>query len=97
MNPLYPKRDPNAAFRVLGGEAIVMNPVDSALFSLNETASVIWRASDGSRSLAEIVESDVCGQFEVEPAAAMSEAIAFAEALAAHGVLTLSDAPAGSV
>ncbi len=93
MNEVYPKRAANAAFRVLGGEAIVMNPEDSSLFSLNATAAVIWRAADGSRSLREIVESDVCGEFEVEPEDAMAEALEFASALAAHGILILAEAP----
>ena len=97
MNELFPKRAQNAAFRVLGGEAIVMNPEDSSLFSLNQTAAVIWRAADGTRSLREIVESDVCGEFEVEPEVAIAEALEFASALAEHGILILAETPAAVV
>jgi len=89
MMNVYPKRAPNAAFRVLGGEAIVMNPLDSSLFSLNETAAAIWRAADGCRSLAQIVDSEVCGQFDVDPETALREATEFAEALAVHDILIL--------
>ena len=74
MKDHYPVRAANLASRVLNGEAIIMNPVDSKLFSLNETATVIWLAADGTRTLREIVEHDVCGSFEIDPETALAEA-----------------------
>jgi len=83
----YPVRAPNLASRVLNGEAIIMNPADSTLFTLNETATVIWLAADGTRTLREIVETEVCTQFEVDPETAILEAEEFAASLAGHSIL----------
>ena len=96
MRDSYLKRAPNMAYRVLGGEAIVMDPSDSSLYSLNETATVIWQAADGTRTLREIVENDVCEQFDVEPEEALREAETFLAGLAGHGVLLVSNEAGGA-
>jgi hypothetical protein len=75
---------------VLNGEAIIMNPADSTLFTLNETATVIWLAADGTRTLREIVESEVCPQFEIDPETAILEAEEFASRLAERSILSLA-------
>jgi len=89
MRDTYPVRAPNLASRVLNGEAIIMNPADSTLFNLNETATVIWLAADGSRTLREIVENEVCPRFEIDPETALLEAERFASHLAEHSILRL--------
>ena len=93
MNDIFPLRAPNLAARVFEGEAIIMNPADSTLFSLNETASAIWLAADGSTSLREIVERDICHDSDVDPDTAVADAAEFAHALAAHGILILNEKP----
>jgi hypothetical protein len=95
MRECYPRRAPNLAFRVLGDEAVIMNPADSTLFNLNETATAIWKAADGNSTLREIVERELCAEFEVDAETALHEAEEFAEALAAHSILLLSAEPAG--
>jgi hypothetical protein len=47
QTPKYIVRDQNRAKRMLGGETMIMAIKGSALFSLNETASVIWQAPTG--------------------------------------------------
>jgi hypothetical protein len=91
----YPARARNLAFRVLNGEAIIMNPADSTLFSLNETATVIWLAADGKRTLGDIVEQEICPHFEIDPETAIREAEEFAASLAGHSILQLSDSEKG--
>ena len=59
---------------MLGGEMMIMSAVDSTLFSLNETASAIWQAADGSTPLGEIVERVVCTEFDIAPAEALQDA-----------------------
>ena len=81
------------AARELDGEMMIMSAVDSTLFTLNETATVIWHAADGKTALSEIVRLEVCREFEVEPDEAYGDALEFVEKLASHGVLLLSDAP----
>lgn len=93
MTACYPKRAPNLAARVFEGEVIVMNPEDSSLFNLNETASAIWLAADGRTSLEEIVERDIVSAFDVDPADALRDAREFALSLAGHSILLLLAQP----
>ena len=93
MTDCYPMRKPRIASRVLDSEAIVMNPVDSMLFSLNSTATAIWQAADGRTSLRDIVARDIEAQFDVDPEAALRDAEEFVRALAEHSILTLSSQP----
>lgn len=88
MSDCYPKRAANLASRVLRGQAIVMNPVDSSLFSLNETATVIWEAADGRTSLREIVEREICPRFEIDPESALQDAEELVRSLAAASILS---------
>ena len=89
----YIARSSAVAARQLGGEMIVMSAADSTLFSLNETATVIWLAADGKTPLSEIVQLHVCQEFDVEPEQAYRDAAELAEELARHGILLLSDEP----
>lgn len=93
MTACYPKRAPNLAARVFDDEVIIMNPEDSALFNLNETASAIWLAADGRTSLEEIVARDIVPAFDVNPADALRDAHEFAHSLAGHAVLLLLPEP----
>ena len=49
---------------MLGGEMMIMSAVDSTFFTLNPVATVIWQAADGRTQLSEIVEQQVCSEFE---------------------------------
>ncbi len=72
---------------------LIMSASDSTLFSLNPVATRIWQAADGRTPLSEIVERHVCTEFEIEPEQAYRDAVGFAEDLAQHGILRLSDSP----
>ena len=89
----YIARATNVAARMIGGEIMIMSGLDSSLFSLNATASVLWQAADGVTPLSAIVEDCICTAFEVDPAEALRDAEELAEALAGHGILRLSDSP----
>jgi hypothetical protein len=91
--PLYIARASNVAARMIGGEMMIMSGLDSSLFSLNPTASVLWQAADGITPLSEIVETQICAQFEVDPAEALRDAEELAGDLASHGILKVSDSP----
>jgi hypothetical protein len=94
MNDKYIVRSTAVAARELGGEMIIMSAMDSTLFSLNETATAIWRAADGQTRLSEIVDQHICPEFEVEPEQAYRDAAELVQALANLGILQLSDRPA---
>ncbi len=93
MSDTYIARSSAIASRVLGGETFVMSAVDSTLFSLNEVATAIWLAADGSTPLREIVREKICAEYDVLPETAYADAVQFADELAAHGILLVSDQP----
>ena len=90
----YLSRGEHVAARMLGGEMMIMSIRDSALFSLNEIASVIWQAADGRTALREIVRGSIVARFEVDADTAYTDALELAEELARHGILKITEGPA---
>jgi hypothetical protein len=93
MSARYIARSPKIAARKLGDEMIVMSAVDSSLYTLNEVAAAIWQAADGRTPLENIVNEQVCEQFEIGADEAMRDAEEFVSQLSAHGILLVSDQP----
>lgn len=93
MSEKYIARSRTVAARLLGGEMIIMSATDSTLFSLSDVATTIWQSADGRTPLSQIVRDRVCTEFDVQPDAAYRDAEVFAEKLATHGVLRISDRP----
>jgi hypothetical protein len=89
----YVARATNVAARMIGGEMMIMSGADSSLYSLNETASILWQAADGVTPLAQIVEKHICADYAVDPATALRDAEELSEELARQGILLLSDVP----
>jgi hypothetical protein len=92
--PTYVARANDVAARQIGDEFMIMSGKDSSLFSLNETAAMIWKAADGATTLEEIVEKHLCPEFEVDRETALADARQLVDELAEHGILRLSAAPA---
>ena len=90
---LYPSRSSRIAARKLDGEMMIMSAGDSTLFTLNETATILWEAADGTASLEEIVSAAICSQFDVGYAEALRDAEVLAQQLASHGILLLANEP----
>jgi hypothetical protein len=93
MSDTYIARSSAIAARILAGEMMVMNSMDSTFFTLNEVATAIWQAADGRTPLREIVRASVCGQFDVDPEQAETDAAQFVAELSTHGILLVSDQP----
>jgi hypothetical protein len=93
MPETYIARSSAIAARMLAGEMMVMNSMDSTFFTLNEVATAIWQAADGRTPLHEIVRSSVCEQFDIDPAQAQADAEQFVADLSQHGILLVSDQP----
>lgn len=89
----YIARSSAIASRMLGGEMMIMSAADSTFFTLNSVATVIWQAADGRTPLSEIIERNVCREFEVEPEEARRDAEMFVSELSQHGILLVSDQP----
>ncbi|MGC2398790.1 MAG: PqqD family protein [Acidobacteriaceae bacterium] len=96
MSERYIARSTAIAARLLGGEMMVMSTVDSTFFTLNEVATVIWQAADGSTPLSEIVTGKICQEFDVEREQALRGADDFVDKLSQHGILLVSDHPIGN-
>ncbi len=93
---LYVARSTAIAARALDGEMIIMSVKDSSLFTLNEVATEIWNAADGTTTLEEIVRNRICAKFEVTPEVARTDAEELCRDLAEHGILLVSDQPIGA-
>ncbi len=91
----YIARASNVAARLIGGEMMIMSGTDSSLYSMNETASILWQAADGATPLEQIVEQRICNDYEVGIEQALADAEELAEELARQGILRLSDSPFG--
>jgi hypothetical protein len=90
---LYVARSTAIAARALGDETMVMSAIDSTLFTLNEVATIIWKAADGATPLEEIVENKICMEYDVAPEAALKDAEELVAKVAEHGLLLLSEQP----
>jgi coenzyme PQQ synthesis protein D (PqqD) len=94
MKPsLFVARSKAIAARGLGAETMVMSATASTLFTLNEVASVIWKAIDGTTPLRDIVVHEVCTKYDVALDAALESAEGTVRGLAQHGILIVSEKP----
>lgn len=93
MSKLYVARNPRVAARGLDGEMMIMSGRDSTLFTLNKTATILWKAADGNTALDDIVRERICTEFDVEPTEALHDAEALARELASHEILQISEQP----
>jgi hypothetical protein len=89
----YVARASRVAARMIGDEMMIMSGLDSSLFSLNATASVLWQAADGVTPLSAIVDRHICTRFDVGRDEALRDAIEVSEDLARHGILRVSHSP----
>ena len=78
------------AARKVGGEMVILSAEDSSLFLLNEVGTAIWEAADGRRSIQAIADA-LCAEYDVDSATALADVTEFIEALAAAGIVSLSD------
>lgn len=91
--PVYIRRSREVAARRIGDELMIMSGRTSALFSLNETAALLWQAADGVTPLQEIVETQIRTQFDIDADSALADARTVLDELASHGILDVSAEP----
>ena len=90
---MYIAQSKGIAARMLGDEMMIMSGPNSTLFTLNDTATILWRAADGVTPLDEIVEKRICTEFDVAPEEALRDAETLARELAEHGILAVAAEP----
>ena len=72
-SPMYILRSPNIAARRIGGELMLMASSNASLYSLNDTAALLWDAADGNTPL-DVIVGTLCAQFDVSQDVAYTDA-----------------------
>ncbi len=88
----YLTQNPQTAWRVYDGEAVIICPDDSMLSTLNPVGTLIWEAADGKTPVSAIV-ARISEEFDVEPEQAERDLTAFVEELCQRGLLMVSEPP----
>ncbi len=82
------RRVEGIAWRVIEGEAVLVNVRRDEVLHLNPTASFLWSRLDGEKTLMEIAAA-MCEEFEVAEERALADAVEFATLLMRQGVADL--------
>ena len=61
------RTNPAIIWKMVHGEAVLLNPANGEYFGLNEVGSAIWQQMDGQKSLAEICKL-LLAEYDVAPA-----------------------------
>ena len=88
----YIVQNPQAAWRVYDGEAVIVSPEDSTLHTLNEVGTLVWEAADGHTPLSAIV-TRICARYDVDAPAAERDVEIFVAELRERGLISVLDAP----
>ena len=72
------------AWRLIEGEAVLVNVRRDEVIHLNPAASFLWTSLDGQASLADIARS-MSEEYEVDAETALADAVAFAADLMEQG------------
>jgi hypothetical protein len=80
------------AWRVIEGQAFIINTKESTLHELDETGTLLWKVIEKGGSVEEAAR-ELCGRYEVSMERALSDAREFVSALEKKGILTLSAKP----
>lgn len=68
------------AYRIIDGEATVVNLNDSIFHTLNPVATFIWQNLDGQKSVKTIIQG-IITEFEVDPVIAEKDCLDFIQTL----------------
>lgn len=88
MTTIIPIPNPAVAARSVENEAVLLLPEQGQVKVLNEVGARIWQLVDGSRSAVQIA-AQISAEYDVSPAEAEADTLAFLQELAERGVLTL--------
>ena len=79
----------NVPWRIIEGEAILVNVNSSDIVHLNETGAEIWRIIDGKTSISKIIEH-ISSVFEVNKEVAKTDVLKLLEDLIEKNILEAS-------
>lgn len=89
----YVVPDPNVIGRVIDDEAVLVLPEQGKIEVLNEVGARIWSLADGTRTVREIAAA-ICAEYDVDPAQAGVDTLAFVMGLVERGIVALEEKPA---
>lgn len=81
-------KNSRTAFRIISGQAVLVQPINETMLTLNETGTVIWQQLDG-QTVGEIAKI-ICDQFEVDTDTALADTIEFLSVLTAKDLATIA-------
>lgn len=84
-----PRRTPSVVSRLIDDEAVLVHPGQGKVRVLNPVGARLWELADGERTAGDIAQI-IAGEYEVDPARAEADTLAFYGDLAERGVLTLT-------
>lgn len=90
----YVVPDPNVIGHVIDNEAVLVLPEQGKVEVLNEVGARIWSLADGTRTVREIAAA-IGAEYDVDPAQAEADTLAFVMELAQRGVVRLVEAVRG--
>ena len=73
-------KNENVPWRIIEGEAVIVNVDESEVIHLNPVGAEIWNSIDGKKSVGEIVDH-ICEQFEVDKQTAKRDTLEFLKKL----------------
>jgi hypothetical protein len=80
------KHSPNTAWRLVDGDAVILNLDSSEYFSLNAAGAMIWEKL-GKGEQPDRIQAAVCEEFEVPPAKALADIADLIKSLSGAGLL----------
>ena len=83
-------QNPKTAYRVIDGEAVVVDPVTSMLYSLSSVATLIWEMSCEKTEVDNII-GRIAEEFEVEREVAERDCLEFVRDFMDKGLLLAAE------
>lgn len=88
----YPLPETGVVSRLVGDEAVLVQPEQGKVKVLNEVGARIWTLADGSRTIQQIAEL-LSGEYQVDAAQAQSDTLEFIGELVERGLMGITDQP----
>lgn len=82
------KRIEGIAWRVIEGEAVLVNVRSDEVMHLNPAASLLWSSLDGQASLQDIARS-ITEEYDVDMDTALADAMEFSDSLLEQGAVEI--------
>ena len=84
-----PARTSHVVYRIVDGEAVIVEPRNGLINVINEVGSRMWELIDGQRSISAIAET-ISDEYDVSPDNALKDALPFFDDLESKKLISLS-------